>query len=109
MEKQFYDEYKLLDEGKFPKELMFTVTEEKEEEEEDHMDLEENEQNWFNTQLEWTRKITERKGATHRYFKDARPTSSRENNEKNPPASSRGTNRQRKKLEDAIKFTKLKK
>ena len=52
MEKQFYDEYKLLDEGKFPKELMFTVTEEKEEEEEDHMDLEENEQNWFNTQLE---------------------------------------------------------
>ena len=106
MEKQFYDEFHLLEKDTGTGEGLFVVHEENEEIE--HVDLEEEEQKWFNTQLEWTKRVVERKGATHRYFKDNRPSSSRENTEKNTPSTAKGPNRQRKKLEDAIKFTKNK-
>lgn len=101
LEKQFYDEFKLLDPS-LPINNFLSIIEEKDEE--SHEDLELQEQQWFNTQLEWTRKVTERKGATHRYIKDPRPSSSKEPKEKNPPISAKGTNRQRKRLEDALKL-----
>ena len=83
IEKQFYDEFKLLDPS-LPINNFLSIIEEKDEDnhEDNHEDLELQEQQWFSTQLEWTRKVTERKGATHRYIKDPRPSSSIEPKEK---------------------------
>lgn len=106
MEKQFYDEFSLLKGRQLKDQDLFTVKEEIDEKE--HEDLEEQEQHWFNTQMEWTRKLVERKGATHRYIKDDRPASSRGNTNNHIPSTAKGVNRQRKKLEEAIKFTKNK-
>jgi len=102
MEQQFYDEFGLLKGKNIEKNEIFVV---REEDEDDHDDLEKQEQEWFSTQLEWTRKVTERKGAAHRYIKDDRPTSSSASS-KESPSTARGVNRHRKKLEEAIRFCK---
>ena len=105
IEKQFYDEFGLL-ENVIQREGPLAKIEEVEET--GHEDLEMQEQKWFNTQMEWTRRVSERKGATHRYIKDARPTSSKGEKGKNVPVTATGVNRQRKKLEEAIKFNNRK-
>ena len=104
MEKQFYDEFGLLNNDFLQKEKLFVVHEEKEEIE--HEDLELEEQKWFNTPLEWTRKVSERKGASHRYIRDNRPVSSKGKDDKNVVTSARGTNRHRKKIEEAMRYHK---
>lgn len=103
IEKQFYNGT-TVDVPQKVQEKMFHIVEENEEP--DHTDLEMQEQDWFNTQIEWTKKIGERKGATHRYIKDTRPASSKPVEANSIPSSARGASRQRKKLEEAIKFTK---
>lgn len=106
LEKQFYDEFGLLKGKVFEKGELYVVEEENQEEVE-HEDLHEEEQKWFTTQMQWTKKVIERKGAAHRYIKDKddRPGTSA-GKEKNLHSGIKGVNRQRQKLEEAMRFCK---
>lgn len=82
IEKTFYDEYNLIDQYEVKQ------TEEKEEQEvqniEDEMflEMEKEEERWFNNQIDATKKVSERKEVTHRYIKDPRKPLSENKTEK---------------------------
>jgi hypothetical protein len=108
LEKQFYDEFGLLQNTTFEPGELYVV---QEDQADDHEDLEEEEQKWFTTQMQWTRKVSERKGASHRYIKDCnneRPSTSAPSQpvqiKGNRLPTDKVPNKYRKKLEEARKF-----